>query len=159
MKTLTQRLWDGGWPLLAFRILIGFGFAAHGYAKADRGPAQFAHALAGMGMPAPLFMAWLVMLAELIGGFLLMVGAFVRALCLPLSIIMVTAAVSVHLPYGFSSVKLRAVTEQGAQLGPPGYEVNLLYLAALLVLAVAPSTPLSLARWLDKQRRELHASA
>jgi len=37
----------------------------------------------------------------------------------------------VHLPYGFSSVKLVAVTAAGPQFGPPGYECNLLYLACL----------------------------
>jgi hypothetical protein len=28
----------------------------------------------------------------------------------------------VHLPYGFSSIKLQAVTAAGAQFGPPGFE-------------------------------------
>jgi putative oxidoreductase len=38
---------------------------------------------------------------------------------------------TVHLPYGFSSIELNAVTSAGTQFGPPGYEVNLLYLACL----------------------------
>jgi putative oxidoreductase len=29
----------------------------------------------------------------------------------------------VHLPYGFSSIKLIAVGATGAQFGPPGYEM------------------------------------
>lgn len=151
-------MWDKGWALLLLRVLVGFGFAAHGQAKLERGPDQFANALAGMGMIAPLLMAWLVTLIELVGGLLLMAGAFVRPLCLPFSIIMVTAAIGVHLPYGFSAVKLRAVTAQGAQFGPTGYEVNLFYLAALLLLAVAPSGPFSVDAWLDRRPTKLHAS-
>ena len=36
------------------------------------------------------------------------------------------AIFTVHLPYGFSSIKLMAVTPAGAQFGPVGYECNLL---------------------------------
>ena len=159
MKRLMQTMWDRGWAVFVLRILVGFGFAAHGHAKLERGPAQFAVALAGMGMVAPLLMAWLVTLTELLGGVLLMAGAFVRPLCLPFSVIMVTAMIWVHLPYGFSSVKLRAITAEGAQFGPIGYEINLFYLAALLILATAPVGLFSVDRWLDKRRRLHHASA
>lgn len=159
MKNFMQTLWDRGWAVLVLRVLVGFGFTAHGYAKLERGPEQFATALTGMGMVAPFFMAWLVTLTELLGGVLLMAGAFVRPLCLPFAVIMVTAMIGVHLPYGFSSVKLRAVTAQGAQFGPTGYEINLFYLAALLILAVAPVGLFSVDGWLDKRKRLLHASA
>jgi putative oxidoreductase len=158
MKTFVRTLWDGGWALLALRFLVGFGFAAHGYAKLERGPGQFAIALTGMGMVAPLFMAWLVTLLELVGGVLLVAGAFVRPLCFPFSVIMLTAMIGVHLPYGFSSVKLRAVTPQGAQFGPTGYEINLFYLAALLILAVAPIGLFSVDGWLDKRKTLPHAA-
>jgi len=30
------------WALLPLRLIIGFGFAAHGYAKLNRGPENFA---------------------------------------------------------------------------------------------------------------------
>jgi len=157
-KSFQRMMWDKGWALLVLRVLVGFGFAAHGDAKLQRGPDQFATALAAMGMLAPFFMAWLVTLIELVGGLLLMAGAFVRPLCLPLTVIMVTAMIGVHLPYGFSAVKLRAITAQGAQFGPTGYELNLFYLAALLVLSVAPPTLLSVDGWLDKRPTKLHAS-
>jgi putative oxidoreductase len=54
---------------------------------------------------------------------------------------------TVHLPYGFSSIKLRAVTEAGPQFGPPGYETNLLYLAALATLVLGGSGPYALERF------------
>jgi hypothetical protein len=34
--------------------------------------------------------------------------------------LMLVAIFTVHLPYGFSSIKLMAVTSAGAQFGPPG---------------------------------------
>ncbi len=52
--------------------------------------------------------------------------------------------VTVHLPYGFSSVKLLSVSASGAQFGPVGYELDLLYLAALLVITLQGPGPLSI---------------
>jgi len=37
---------------------------------------------------------------------------------------------------GFSSIKLEAVTAAGAHFGQPGYETDLLYLAALCALVL-----------------------
>lgn len=157
--SLRRILWEGGWAILALRLLVGFGFAAHGYAKLDRGPEHFAASLATMGVFAPVLMAWLVALIELLGGALLMSGAFVAPLCAPLAVIMLTAMLGVHWPYGFSSIRLRAITADGAQFGPVGYEINLLYLVALFVLAISPAEPFSVHAWLDKRKRTSHVSA
>ena len=54
--------------LLPLRLMIGFGFAAHGYAKLSRGPDSFATILASMGVPQPHLMAWGTSLLELTGG-------------------------------------------------------------------------------------------
>jgi putative oxidoreductase len=140
------------WALLPLRLMIGFGFAAHGYAKLSRGPAGFAAIVAALGLPAPLFTAWATSLFEFAGGILLMAGAFVVPLTVPLAAIMATAMLGVHLRYGFSSIRLKALTASGAEFGPPGYELNLLYLAGLAALALASSTPLSIDRWLDRFR-------
>jgi putative oxidoreductase len=37
-----------------------------------------------------------------------------------------TAMFTVHLPYGFSSIKIKAIVDGRAQFGPPGYECDLL---------------------------------
>jgi putative oxidoreductase len=50
---------------------------------------------------------------------------------------------TVHLPYGFSSINLIAVTPSGAQFGPPGYECDLLYLACLAALVLMGPGPFS----------------
>lgn len=123
--------------ILPLRLMIGFGFAAHGYAKLSRGPETFAVVLAGLGVPHPNLMSWMTTLIELFGGVSLMAGAFVIPLSVPLAVIMLTAMFSVHLQYGFSSIKLRAVTASGAEFGPPGYELNLLYLSGLLTLVIS----------------------
>ncbi|HVV44317.1 MAG TPA: hypothetical protein VHC72_03905, partial [Bryobacteraceae bacterium] len=44
---------------------------------------------------------------------------------------------TVHLQYGFSSIRLVAISPSGgATFGPVGFELDLLYFAALLVLAL-----------------------
>ena len=60
---------------------------------------------------------------------------------------------TVHLPYGFSSIKLNAVTAAGAQFGPPGYEVNLLYLACLAALVLGGPGPLAIDNLIRKRRK------
>src|SRR5512146_1019088 len=112
------------WPLVPLRLIIGFGFAAHGYAKLARGPEHFADILAAMGIPAPGVTAWLTTLVELAGGIGLMLGAGVVAFAVPLGAIMATAMVGVHLRYGFSSIRLTGLTDAGATFGPVGYELN-----------------------------------
>jgi putative oxidoreductase len=97
-----------------------------------------------MGVPAPHLMAWLTILTELLGGFAVILGAFVALVSLPMAVVLLVAMFKVHLPYGFSSIKLIAVTAAGAKFGPPGYEVNLLYLACLAALVLGGSGPFAL---------------
>jgi len=141
------------WALLPLRLIVGFGFAAHGYAKLSRGPEQFASVLSAIGVPQPYLLAWLTSLIEFVGGISVIVGAFVLPLSLPLTVIMLTAMFSVHLQYGFSSIRLKAVTVAGAEFGPIGYEVNLLYIGGLLALALTKPVSLSVDNWL--RRREI----
>ena len=139
--------------LLPLRLVIGFGFAAHGYAKLSRGPENFATILTSIGVPKAHLMAWVTTLLELVGGISLMVGAFVIPLSLPLAFVMLTAIFSVHLEYGFSSVRLKSVTAAGAQFGPIGYEMNLLYIAGLAALALSGSSRLSIDHWLRTRKQ------
>ena len=153
MSNFQKRISEKGWALLPLRLMTGFGFAAHGYAKLSRGPENFATILASIGVPQPHLMAWLTSLLEFVGGVSVMAGAFVVPLTLPLSVIMLTAMFSVHLQYGFSSVRLKAVTASGAEFGPVGYEMNLLYIAGLLTLALGGPGRLSVDHWLRMRRQ------
>jgi hypothetical protein len=56
-----------------------------------------------------------------------------------MAVVLLVAVFTVHLPYGFSSIKLQTVTQAGAQFGQPGYETALLYLAALAALVLGGS--------------------
>jgi putative oxidoreductase len=116
---------------------------AHGYAKLSRGPEVFAAVLHGLHVPAPHLASWLTIVTELLGGFAILVGAFVPLASIPLAIILVVAIVTVHLPFGFSSIKLVAITNAGPQFGPPGSEVALLYIAALATLVLGGPGPWS----------------
>ena len=141
------------WAPLALRLIVGYGFVMHGYAKLMKGPDAFAGILAAIGTPAPHAMAWITIAVELAGGVAMLLGAFVRAASIPMAITMLVAMFTVHLPYGFSSVKLMAVTPAGAQFGPPGYEVNLLYLACLVALVLAGPGPLAVDTALSRHER------
>ena len=141
------------WALVPLRLVVGFGFAAHGYAKLARGPESFAAILSAIGVPAPHPAAWVTIVVELLGGIAMMAGAGVVVLTPLLAAIMVTALFSVHLRYGFSSIRLKAITDMGAEFGPIGYELNLLYLAALATLAASGPSALSIDRWLARRIR------
>ena len=124
------------WPLLVLRPVVGVGFIAHGLAKLHGGPAGFARLLSQIGAPFPLETAWMVTLLELFGGIALILGAFVVLASLPLIASMLVAMFSVQWQYGYSSVKTIGLTPAGPVFGPPGYEINLLYIACLVVLVV-----------------------
>lgn len=121
--------------LLLLRLVIGYGFMAHGYAKLHRGPDKFAALLDYLGVPIPHVTAWFVTLLELAGGFALVVGAFVLLLSVPLIAIHLVAMGTIHVHHGFSSVNTIGLTPEGPLFGPPGFEISLLYIGGILVLA------------------------
>lgn len=145
------------WSVIPLRLIVGYGFIAHGYAKAMNGADHFAASLQGLGVPAPHLMAWATIGFELLGGLAVLVGAYIPLISVPLTVILLVAVVTVHLPYGFTSIKLRAVTAAGPQFGPPGYETNLLYIAALATLVLGGSGPLAADRWLSRVGRRVQA--
>lgn len=131
------------WAAVPLRLIVGYGFLAHGYAKLARGPDAFAAILQAIGVPAPHLAAWATVLVELVGGIAILVGAFVPLASIPMAAVLLVAMFTVHLPYGFSSIKLVAVTAAGAQFGPPGYETDLLYIACLATLVLGGPGPLA----------------
>jgi putative oxidoreductase len=140
------------WAPVPLRLIVGFGFVEHGYAKLMKGPEAFASALHTLGVPAPHWMAWLTILTELLGGFAVLLGAFIPLVSVPMAAVLLVAIFSVHWRYGFSSIKLVAVTPTGAIFGPPGYECDLLYLACLAGLVLLGSGPISVDRVLSRKR-------
>ena len=142
------------WAPLPLRLMIGYGFLAHGWAKLSRGPAGFAKLLDQIGAPLPELTAWVSTLIEILGGLAILAGAFVAVVSVPLIVMMLVAMFTVHLRYGFSAINTVGLTADGPQFGPPGYEVNLLYIAGLLALILGGAGPLSIDGLLTPRKRE-----
>lgn len=140
------------WAVLPLRLIVGYGFMAHGYAKLVNGPDHFAANLQALGVPIPTMMSWATIFVELGGGMAVLLGALIPLVSIPMAIVLLTAIFTVHLPYGFSSIKLQAVNADGIKFGPPGYEVGLLYLACLGTLIMAGAGPLSFDGWLRRRK-------
>jgi putative oxidoreductase len=92
------------WGLLPLRLIVGYGFLAHGMAKWHRGPENFAKLVHLIGTPSPVVTAWLVTAVEVFGGLAIIVGAFVVIASIPLAVSMVVAMSTIHVHYGFSAV-------------------------------------------------------
>src|SRR2546428_13090670 len=56
------------WAPVPLRLIVGYGFMEHGFAKLGRGPEAFADILHTIGVPGPHVMAWATILTEVIGG-------------------------------------------------------------------------------------------
>lgn len=147
----STRAWLTHWAPLPLRLIVGYGFLVHGLAKLGRGVDVFAAALAGLHLPAPHFLAWVTVVVEVAGGIAVLAGAYVEWVSIPMVIVLLVALVTVHLPFGFTSIKFIGVTADGPQFGKPGMECDLLYLACIATLLAAGPGPLAIDGW---RRRE-----
>lgn len=141
------------WAPIPLRLIVGYGFFAHGLAKLEKGPDNFVAIVQAIGTPMPHMMAWLTIWVELLGGLAVLAGALVPLASIPMAAVLLVAMLTVHLQYGFTSIKLMAVTAQGPKFGPPGIETDLLYLACLATLVMAGSGPLSFDGWWARRRQ------
>src|SRR5207302_3990190 len=147
------------WAPIPLRLILAYGFMEHGFAKLARGPDAFPAILQALGVPAPHLMGWLTILVEIFGGLAVLLGALVPLASVPMAVVLLVAIFTVHLPYGFSSIKLMAVTAAGAQFGPPGYETDLLYLACLAALVLGGSGPLAVDGLTRKRTGAAHSES
>jgi putative oxidoreductase len=142
------------WAPIPVRLIVGYGFMKHGYDKVVHGPEHFIGILHAMEVPAPEVMGWATILVELVGGLAVLIGAFIPLVSVPMAVVLLVAIFTVHIPYGFTSIKLQSFTAAGAQFGPPGYETNLLYVACLATLVLGGAGPFSV----DGLRAKAHPS-
>src|SRR5215510_10401822 len=140
-----------GWHALPLRLIVGFGFMQHGFAKLARGADGFIAILHAMGVPFPDLLGWATIVVEIVGGLLILAGAFVTLAAVPMIVVLLVATFTVHLPNGFSSIKLLSYDATGAHFGQPGYETDLLYIAGLLALCIGGAGPLSLDAYLSRR--------
>ena len=112
---------------LVLRVVLGFLMVAHGYQKLSRGPATFGQNLAELGVPAPVFMGYVVTFTELIGGAFLLVGLLSRLAALALTIDLVVAIALVKVNVGLIA---------GRGMGA-GAELDLAFIAGFLAVLLA----------------------
>lgn len=144
-----------GWYAVPLRLMVGLGFMQHGYAKLVRGPDAFIAILHAMGLPFADLLGWATIAIEVVGGLLVLLGAFVPLAALPMLAVLLVATLTVHLPNGFSSIKLLSYDAAGAHFGQPGYETDLLYAAGLLALCFGGAGPLALdSYWVSRRKDE-----
>ncbi|WP_029097865.1 DoxX family protein [Brevibacillus thermoruber] len=105
------------------RMVTGMIFFAHGLHKLQKGMGAVAEWFGSVGLPT--WLAYLVMLAEVLGGMALLIRVVVRPAALLLAVIMAGAIVTVKWPNGLIGSG-----------GTSGYELDLVLLAVTLYLAV-----------------------
>jgi putative oxidoreductase len=137
---------------LFLRLIIGTGFMLHGYAKISRGTGGFEKLLVQAGVPLAHVNALLVPYIELSGGFAILAGWYVSIVAIPLIITMLAAMLTVQVHYGFSSGNTIGLTPAGPKFGPPGYEINLLYIAGLISLMFTGSGIFSVDKWMKQKK-------
>ena len=140
------------WYAVPLRLIVGFGFLEHGYAKLARGADGFIAILHAIGTPLADLLGWATIVVEIVGGLMILLGSFVPAAAGAMIIVLLVAIFTVHLPNGFSSIKLLSYDAAGAHFGQPGYETDLLYIAGLVALCFGGAGPFSLDNYLSARR-------
>ena len=86
--------------LLVMRLVLGVIMVTHGYQKTFRHPHDFVHMVSGMGLPG--WLAYLSMLAEFVGGLMVLAGLFTRAAAFAICIDLAVAIWKVHFHNGLT---------------------------------------------------------
>ncbi|MEM1141550.1 MAG: DoxX family protein [Pseudomonadota bacterium] len=94
-----------GWGTTVVRVITGIVFIGHGLPKIGIGSERSIQGLAdwlggSLGLPLPMLMAVLVVAAEVVGGFAMVIGLFVRPAALTTFIAMIVATTMVHWDAG-----------------------------------------------------------
>jgi putative oxidoreductase len=92
------------WGLTILRLVIGTVFLIHGWQKISVfGLTGVTGMLAGLGIPLPNVAAVILIMVELLGGALLIVGLGTRWAATLIAIDMLVAILTVHMKHGFFS--------------------------------------------------------
>ena len=125
------------WSLTLLRVVLGFIFAYHGYAKliVPGGFMGTINFFTSVGIVAPKISALIVAVAEFLGGIFLLFGLITRWTTLALIFEMLVAFFIVHMKNGFF------ILSQAY-----GYEYILLILPALVIILVNGAGRISLGK-------------
>jgi putative oxidoreductase len=97
---------DPGWGITVVRLIMGLILFLAGWQKWSAGMAAVAENFAKMGIPAPGLSGPFILILELVGGALLILGISSRWLGLLFAIQFVVATFFVKLPLGFNAARL-----------------------------------------------------
>lgn len=98
MMSDAQRAMMRSHGILVGRILLGLLFLVAGYNKFMGGVGNFAGGLESMGLPLPALLAWVVVLIEIVGGAMLIVGYRVGQAAGALAVFLLLTVLLVHNP-------------------------------------------------------------
>ena len=132
------------WAPLILRLAIGTAFIVHGWAKISRGSAGLEKLMTLINVPFPHVMSYVLPYLELFGGLAILLGFFVGLVSIPLICTMLVAIFTIHYKYGFSSINTIGLNADGPVFGPPGYEINVIYIAGLICLIISGAGVFSL---------------
>jgi putative oxidoreductase len=115
-------------PIAILRMLMGLVFMAHACARlVDYSLPGFGGFLDSKGFPLGFYLAWAVTIFELVFGFCMLLGYFVRVFCIGEIIILVTGIFIVHWQNGWFVV--------GKTLGGIEYSTVLIVVLAAIFIA------------------------
>ncbi len=123
--------------ILLLRIVVGVVFIAHGWSKFANLSATSDFFGNILGFPMPSVLAFVVAFVELVGGVMVLVGAFTWLAGMLLALIMIVAI--------FGAKGISHLTGQG------GYEYELVLLGALLAIAKIPPGKYSVMHVMKKE--------
>ncbi|HXY51981.1 MAG TPA: DoxX family protein [Terriglobales bacterium] len=114
--------------LLVLRLVLGAIMMAHGYHKVYGGMHDYAHFIASLGIPP--WLGYVSALTEFVGGTLVCIGLFTRAVAAAILIDMIVAIAKVHWSHGLQ--------------GQGGYEFPLSLAAIAFALILFGAGPIAL---------------
>jgi len=128
------------WGLLILRLVLGIIFITHGWPKLNpnspmKGTAGFGGFLKQIGVPLPMFFAWVVALLETIGAVLLILGVGTRILALGFATIALVAILLAKIRF----MKVGFVAQQAT-----GWEFDFSLLGSSLALVFLGAGTLAL---------------
>ena len=118
---------------LLLRVALGTVMLIHGANKLfpeSMGGVGYAASVQGLeGAGLPVFVAWLVILTEFLGGLFAIIGFLTRAAAVGIGCVMVGAVLIVHRQFGF-------FMDWTGDKGGQGYEYHILAIAICVALAL-----------------------
>jgi len=114
--------------LVVLRLVLGAVMIAHGYHKVYGHMHDYAHYIAGLGIPA--WLGYVSALTEFVGGILVVIGLLTRIVAAAILIDMIVAIAKVHWSHGL--------------LGQGGYEFPLSLAATAFALVLFGAGPIAI---------------